>query len=150
MKILSLIPLKFLLVLTVIGLAVEEQYPFSHYPMYSNFDGIDYFVFITDQNGEPLPCKVMHTSAAKLKKRFNGKIKKAARAADVRERELDRATLATLGRETLESYMGQTDRDGRMEAVTEIRLIRVDLLAEDKEITKTEWQVASLPFPPAD
>ncbi len=144
------IPLKWFFVVLFAGLIAKEQYPLSHYPMYAKFDDYDYYVYIADQNGEALPCKVMHTSGGKLKKRFNAKIKPAARAADVRERELDRETQAAIGRETLESYMNRTDRDGRMATVSEIKLIRVDLEAKGTEITKTEWEVTSIPFPPEE
>lgn len=58
---------------TVLSLKLEEQYPFSHFPMYGNPGrrAVDYY-FLTDSAGNPLPvAELAGDTAPKLKKRLN-------------------------------------------------------------------------------
>ena len=71
------VPLKLVLLLVVLSLTLKnpdgraEFYPFSNYPMYSQFDEEDYFVYIADQHGSPLPSKeTFRITTPKIKKRF--------------------------------------------------------------------------------
>ena len=49
-----------------------EYFPFSHFPMYSDFAERDYYVFVTDRNDQPIATEtVAAVRATKLKKIFN-------------------------------------------------------------------------------
>lgn len=54
----------------------KEFYPFSHFPMYSDFGPHDYVVFISDQDGKALPLEAVTAGirTARLKKKFNGEL----------------------------------------------------------------------------
>lgn len=57
----------------MLSLKLEEQYPFSHFPMYGNpgKGAVDYY-FLTDDAGKPLPvADLAGDTAPKLKKRLN-------------------------------------------------------------------------------
>ncbi len=132
------IPCKLVLFLTAVALAVGEFYPFSDYPMYSQFKGEEYYLFLKDADDEPVPCKAFHTSAPKLKKRFKSKLKDLAKEEKVRERNVSAEGLARIGGETLESYRRSSEVKGT------IKLIHVHIGYVDGEITKTEREIASV------
>ncbi len=142
------IPCKLVLFLTAASLALGEFYPFSDYPMYSQFKGVEYYLYVTDGSDRPLACENFRTSAPKLKKRFKGKLKKRAAAEDSDEEDVSAEGLAVIGRETLESYLGTAAHDGPMAGVRELKLVLVDIGYEDEAIAKTERVIARLPFPP--
>jgi len=142
------IPCKLVLFLTAASLALGEFYPFSHYPMYSRFKGVEYYLYITDGADRPIACANFHTSAPKLKKRFNGRLKKLAALEDTRERNVSAEGLARIGRETLDSYLDTAERTGPMAAVRELKLVLVDIGYEDDAIVKSERVIATTPFPP--
>ena len=49
-----------------------EFFPFSHFPMYSDFDERDYYVFVTDRNDQPFATEtIAAVRSTKLKKIFN-------------------------------------------------------------------------------
>ena len=49
-----------------------EFFPFSHFPMYSGFSERDYYVYVSDRDGEPLATETLaFVRSTKLKKIFN-------------------------------------------------------------------------------
>lgn len=50
-----IIPLKVMLVLVIWCSVVQENYPFSHFPMYSKFLPSTYYVYLADKNGDSIP-----------------------------------------------------------------------------------------------
>ena len=54
-RILRRVPLKVALLVTVVCLAVKEEFPFSHFPMYQSFSDYSFNVYIADRDGNPLP-----------------------------------------------------------------------------------------------
>lgn len=44
-------------VLVILNLLIKESFPFSHFPMYSKFSKFTYYIFITDETGEPIPMR---------------------------------------------------------------------------------------------
>lgn len=138
------VPLKLVLFLTALSLWAGEFYPFSDYPMYSQFKGTEYYLYITDQNDAAIPCSAFHTSAPKLKKHFKTPLKKQAAAEKARERELSAAGLEKCGLETLESVVKYADP---LPQVRELRLVLVYVDYDDSgEIVKSEKVIARMPF----
>ena len=73
------IPLKILWLLTLLNLLLEENFPFSHFPMYSSFSDFTYYIFITDENDEPIPIKLKSNfgvSTSFLKKMYDTEVRK--------------------------------------------------------------------------
>jgi hypothetical protein len=145
-KVWQAIPLKLVFFLTAVSLWAGEFYPFSDYPMYSQFKGTEYYLYFADQNDEPIPSKSFHTTAPKLKKRFKGRLKDQAKAEDAKERELSDAGLEKIGRETLKSFLKEADP---MPQLRELRLVLVYVdYDENGAIVKTSKTIAKLPFKP--
>ena len=42
-----------LAVMVLLGLTLRENYPFSHFPMYSTFSSRTYFIYLSNSAGEP-------------------------------------------------------------------------------------------------
>ena len=53
-SILNRIPLKLMLCIVVLGLIVQEWYPFSAFPMYANLSPQAHYYFVTDENKKPI------------------------------------------------------------------------------------------------
>ena len=66
-----------LLVLTAACLVLREQYPFSHFPMYSSFGDNTYYVHLADGTGKPLPTlPTTGMMTATLKKMYDTELRK--------------------------------------------------------------------------
>jgi hypothetical protein len=66
-----------LLLMTLLCLALRENYPFSHFPMYSSFSRSTYFLYLADEKGTPLPTKRFGLTSSTLKKIFDNQRRKA-------------------------------------------------------------------------
>lgn len=78
--------LKPLLILTAACLILREQYPFSHFPMYSSFGKSTYYIYLADGAGQPLgtnPTAGMSTPT--LKKVFDSELRKERRELERRQ-----------------------------------------------------------------
>ncbi|TLD70656.1 hypothetical protein FEM03_10080 [Phragmitibacter flavus] len=65
------LPFRHMTALVIFLYVVGEQFPFSNFPMYSNF-GLDADVmYVTDENDQPLSMKpLLRTSSSSAKKRY--------------------------------------------------------------------------------
>ena len=91
--------------LTALSLKLEENFPFSHFPMYGNPQpgDVDYY-FLTDASGEPLSTNdYAGITAPQIKKRINKILKEEIKASgrkskkiDLLSPELDAAALSVL------------------------------------------------------
>ena len=65
------IPVPAFILTTILCLVIRENYPFSHFPMYSRMAGNTFYVYVTDQNDEPIPIHTLTSiRTGKLKKIF--------------------------------------------------------------------------------
>ena len=137
------IPLKLVLLLTAAGLAMGEWYPLSHYPMYSHFEGQEYYVFLADGEGQPVPCKDFGLTAPKLKKRFKGELKEAGlKESDLREGKLAPEDIGGIASKVLER-VAEARRDyARISPGQELTMSLVHVFSEDGEIKKRSYRVA--------
>ena len=77
--------------LTALSLKLEENFPFSHFPMYGNPQpgDVDYY-FLTDASGEPLSTTdYAGITAPQIKKRINKILKEENRAASKKAKKID-------------------------------------------------------------
>jgi hypothetical protein len=145
------VPLKLVLLLIVLSLTLKnpdgraEYYPFSNYPMYSQFDESDYFVYLADQDGEPLPSKeTFRITTPKIKKRFKKELGAVAKRLDVKKSEVAGAELEAVAVTTLRSLDNAVPDHPRVAVLTELQLIYVDLRREGGEIVVEERKIGSI------
>ncbi|MFT4546610.1 MAG: hypothetical protein ACI8XO_000648 [Verrucomicrobiales bacterium] len=151
LKIWHAIPLKLVLLLVALSLVLKnpdgraEYYPFSNYPMYSQFDERDYFVYLADQDGKALPSKeTFRITTPKVKKRFKKVLGKVAKELGKKKREVDGADLEAVAVTTLKSLMNAVPDHPRVATLTELQLIYVDLRREGDEIVVEQRKVGAI------
>ena len=69
------LPFRHMVALVVALFLIREQFPFSNFPMYSNFDTEVDVIFVTNQSDEPVPMdKVFRTGSAATKKTYKAEL----------------------------------------------------------------------------
>ncbi len=92
-----------LLLLSLACLVVREQFPFSHFPMYSSFGHRTTYVFLADGEGAPLATReVAPVSTPTLKKIYENEVRRETERLGVRRSRLPLDARAAAGRRTLE------------------------------------------------
>ena len=127
--------------LTFANLLVKDNFPFSHFPLYSSHrDTNDYF-FLTDEREQPIPARKFRIGAASLKKIFNAEIR-AERKQGLKIGDLTQERRAQAGRRTLEAISQTLSRGaGRYRF---LRLNHVSMRAEGDSIQSESEVVAEL------
>ena len=154
-------PLFPMAVLIAVCLIVEENYPFSDFPMYSNLSPGSHYFHLTDENDDPLPIKALFgISASEFKKIYHSKLTPMAHELSEQRRERIKASelgpteQANAGDQLLDQLMPRIE--GRKwwqeNAPTELRLIRTDIHRNDKALSETPRRITvrKLPAPPVD
>lgn len=54
----------------VLGFWIEENFPFSHWPMYSNFSRESGYVYVINAAGEPIAAATLLETAPRLRRQF--------------------------------------------------------------------------------
>ena len=62
---------KWLLAMVLLGLVLQENYPFSNFPMYSSFSNHTYFIHLADARGTALNTRQVGLSNSVMKKIFD-------------------------------------------------------------------------------
>ncbi|MGB0383477.1 MAG: hypothetical protein ACPGWR_01515 [Ardenticatenaceae bacterium] len=76
----NLFPFKILLLLTLLNVTIEEEFPFSNYPMYYSFSERPYYIRVTNQKDEQVALREdFGVSADYLKRLYNKESKKYAK-----------------------------------------------------------------------
>ncbi len=153
------VPLKGVAALTVAGLCCTalhprgdgrvypngEFYPLSSYPMYSHFDGLDYYVYLADADGAAVACKDFGITAPKLKKRFKGELKQRGLSeAELRERKLAPGEIGPVADKVLRRVAGARQEGARLGAGDELTMVLVYVWGEAGRIEKREYRVAGV------
>lgn len=86
---LKMSPIGALLIYTFLSLELKENYPFSHYPMYSNPSDERHYYLITDGSGQPIPIQTLTgVTCPKIGKIFRKKAEELAKKHDVKAKDL--------------------------------------------------------------
>jgi len=151
------VPLKLVVVSVGVLWVAKEFYPFSHFPMYSNFTEADYVVFIADGDGQPLPVEYISAGVrtARLKKHFNGEVNRIreeigrVEGARPRQRDMTPEQLQPAGGSSLDWVMPAITATGRLAPdVRELQIHQILIEYKKGEIVKTGPRlIASRPVP---
>jgi len=137
-------PFKVLVLLVALSLVLREFYPFSHYPLYTTFDGKTWYVYLTDQDDKPLPAvAVTRTRASRIKKIYNSRLRKLQTKKKGRNRDTPSSQLMA-AQQTLD-YLLSLKRVRFPPQTEEIRLHRVDLVLTNQSIARETRLLASRP-----
>ena len=148
-------PAPALLIATVLCLALQENYPFSDFPMYSSFSSYSYYIYITDSQDNPIPiAEICSIRTSKLKKKYGDYLKDHRKKLEKEGVEIKGYQYMTLeqrrlpGEQTL-AWLYEACREGAREELYSHRPLRfhqVQLkMQPDKTIRETHLMVAELP-----
>ncbi|MDB4673743.1 hypothetical protein OAF27_02900 [Verrucomicrobiales bacterium] len=143
--------IKVFVIATLLCLVIREEFPFSNFPMYGSFSNYTYYVYVTGEDGLPLPLKKLTgVRSANLKKIYDAKIK--VLRSETKKRTGDwRGTAALsdeerrpLGEDTL-GWLRQNSKDpAALASVGELTFHHVGLTIKNGKIVSDDDAVASL------
>jgi hypothetical protein len=139
------------LVFMLVSLIVKENFPFSHFAMYSNPTSRPLrFTYLADGEGEPLPI-LWHTglSASRMTKKFNyhkGGLEKAARkeGRDDDEPEVRAEIKAEAGAEVLRFMRDQSLTRNKRELTGPLQLVEMKVSIEGDRLVETTELIAEI------
>ena len=131
----------------VLGFLIEENFPFSHWPMYSNFSRESGYVYVVDAAGEPIAAATLFETAPRLRRQFErerrtelNRVKTGQAVKTPAEIERDAAT------HLLKRLAQRLSPDERKSA-NGLGLVSARLRMDDsRKITVTERTVATIGF----
>lgn len=129
---------------------IGDQFPFSDFPMYSNFDTEADVYFVTDQNDQPLAMKrTFKTPSSGTKKRFKKELGKIVNPSGRDTKEAKPDELARAGKIVLNSLVEDVRLAAVPEGTTAFRLYRRTFRMENDTPSDDKPELlAEQPVPP--
>ncbi len=129
----------------VVGLLlIGEQFPFSYFPMYSSFDPVADYYYVTDVEGRPLAClPAFGTSTANVKKMFRARLRVLVAARGATETEATADERRRVGEEMINYLRQLGSAHGSAVPAGPVGLMRVVVTrSPENEIKQEETLVA--------
>lgn len=121
-----------------------EFFPFSHFPMYSDFDERDYYVYVTDGNDQPIATEtVAAVRSTKLKKIFDTELDSIQKKYKKRKDQLSAEQCRPGGDYTVK-WLYENASDAAREVFSTgmpLRLYRIYITEEKGELVETPPQL---------
>lgn len=140
-------PASILVWFCLFSLIVKEQYPFSHYPMYSGWSHRTHYFYIANDE-EPIKAKrVFKVSVPRTKKLYGGIIEEIEDERGVSNHELTQADFSEAGRRLLKKLRDEAP-PRRREQFAEIMsrnlsLVRVEIVRDKRKFTTEERTIVT-------
>jgi len=118
-----------------------EWFPFSHFPMYSDFADRDYYVYVADSQARALGTETLTDfRSTKLKKIFNTRLSKIQKEHGKRKHQLTAEQCAPAGIHTLQWLYENSSPAARkvLRAGAPLGIYRVYISVEDGKVVETE------------
>ncbi len=133
------------LVFCALCLGLGEQYPFSNFPMYSNMEDHTYLLYITDENGQPIPLMTaygMRTSI--LKKFFHTEARKIAKKSGKSMSTMDPQAFEPAGQAAIGRILSyRNDLNPELHPWKEIHLVHLDIRLGAGGLNRTHTRIAT-------
>lgn len=144
---LRLVPWKLFLFLSITMSLVGEFYPISDFPMYSSFSKGAWYVFLADQNDNPLPSMpTVGLKTPRLKKIYTSHVRRLREKPRKGKRRVKADAELLAGEGTLHFLLKMNpSRLHFPPQTTEVRLYKVDLTITNKTIAKQLTLVGAVP-----
>lgn len=145
------VPFRLCLGVAMLLHCIGEEYPFSNFPMYSNFQRDARVVWVADQNGDPVPTNdYFGRRASTIKKIFDTRMSEMKREAKRGGRPIppdEEAAREAAALVLAELWKGR--RENRLEraGITELRFLEQNIRFEGDQFVETEIQLAVRPMP---
>lgn len=136
-KFVTITPLTTLAIYTLLSLVLEENYPLSDYPMYSNPSAERPYYMITDGEGNALPIQTLTgVTCPKIGKIYRTKAEKLAKELDVKASDLKPEHLQAISMEMF-TYLRQEAAQKKAEMPPKLRLVKSYLSYESGRVVET-------------
>ena len=140
--------------LLIANMAMRDNYPFSHYPMYASFSDHTYYVFVAGKDDQPLPLEDVTNGirTGKLKKPYNSDIgKKRKQLGKRRTRDLTAEERREAGKRALAQVYRNCSptAKARLEKLAPIKLFHVDIYMKESTVDERPPEfIAEIDLPP--
>ncbi|HSI64566.1 MAG TPA: hypothetical protein VLE43_15665 [Candidatus Saccharimonadia bacterium] len=132
-------PLTTLVIYTLVSLQLEENYPISNYPMYSNPSPERPYYMITDGDGKPLPIHTLTgVTCPKIGKIYRTKSEKLAKELNIKAVDLKPEHQQTISMEMFAYLREEAKQQGKADAMpAKLRLMKSYLTYENGQVVET-------------
>ncbi len=145
-KIWQSIPFRPVTLLVFVLFHVEEQYPFSHFPMYSRLQTEASVLYVTDEDRNPLAMRrVLNTGTATAKKIYKRELAEITNplGRDSADSTLEERQLAS--QRTMEQLLARLDESALPEGTRELRsYLKQFSLEKDGTLDRSEPELLSV------
>ncbi len=144
-------PLSPLAVFIAVSLILKENYPLSHYPMYSGIVKKTHYFYVADGDDNPIPTREnFGKSASAIKKMYGAHLGDIAKAKDTRPYKLGWDEQVEAGSDLLDHLRerGEQRSFWKRNRPEKIRLIRVDISRDGSGIVREKRLVVEAPSVP--
>ena len=147
------LPVKACVALLIANMALRDNYPFSHYPMYASFSDHTYYVYVAGKDDKPLALQRVTDGirTSKLKKPYNRDLDRKRKELGKRTRHLTAEERREAGEQALAQVYRNCDPAARerLEKQAPIRLYHVDIYMEAGKVDERPPQfIAEIDLPP--
>lgn len=135
-----------MLLIAAACLLLREEFPFSHFPMYSSFGRTTYYVYVADGADRPLPTvKTFGVSTPTLKKMYESEVRKEMKHTAASRQGLAIELRRPAGQRILHRLLNspRVRRSGNTPPVG-LRLYEVRISLERREFQKRSELIAEL------
>ncbi|RBP44373.1 hypothetical protein DES53_104193 [Roseimicrobium gellanilyticum] len=138
-KFIKISPLTTLAIYTLVSLQLEENYPISNYPMYSNPSPERPYYMVTDGEGKPVAIQTLTgVTCPKIGKIYRTKSEKLAKELDVKAVDLKPEHQQTIAMEMFAYLRDEAKQKGQTAALpAKLRLVKNYLTYENREVVET-------------
>lgn len=149
-----LAPLWPFFVITAVSLRVEEQYPFSHFPMYRNFSDLTYYIYVTDGEDNPVAVESLtNNRTTRLKKIYDDELEPIRLELRKRRAELTPEERRPAGEHTLRWLVENSPQHGRraLAEIGTLRFYHVNITVVGDAVGELEHElIAEIEVPPLE
>jgi hypothetical protein len=135
-------PLTALLIYCLVSVWLQENYPFSHFPMYSNPSAERPYYMVTDGDGQPLPIGTLTgITCPKVGKIYRTECQEVANKLKLNKDRLPPDKKQAIG-EKMFAYLRAEATNRKQSLPGKLQLIRMEISYQDGQIIETPEIIA--------
>ena len=125
-----------------------EWYPFSNFPMYSDFEKQAYYVFLTDLEDKPVSTgETFGIAPSDIKKAYDKRLKELAKKLNKPSKKLTPEERQPIAEDVLRELRDTSKHQDKVYLHRGFRLHQVDITVEDKRIVERAMTVGEIKCP---
>jgi hypothetical protein len=138
-------PLLFVVIYCIVGTFLQENYPISHYPMYSNPSADrSYYIVADAATGKPLPiATVSGITCPKIGKIWRDKVAKLTKKEDISKNDLTEEQKQQIGQAIFDELRVHAKASHRTGLPEHLMLRRMDILYRDGVMSEVPTTLAT-------